>query len=263
MSYIPKYIFLILIFSCFCFSAKLSEDIISNIKNKFILSSHNNLSLNEELKKENPLLIARKMDWFLNWISDIEESEEKILIKLAERYNSFNDTSGFLIEKSVIKPYGNKEAPVELVAYTTASCKICEKVVKEVKDEISDGKLRNKVKLIIKPFGSGIGDIGSIICGKDEKYWTYFEELGKVKTRLTKAKVIEAAVSAGYKRDEFEGKLFDPEYKKILLSYKREGYKNNVSVTPVFFINNKRYKSYKDAVCVIDAVLYEYEMIKP
>jgi hypothetical protein len=33
-------------------------------------------------------------------------------------------------------------------------------------------------------------------------------------------------------------------------------------MTPTFFINGKRYRSYKDPQWVVDAALYEYEGLK-
>jgi hypothetical protein len=40
-----------------------------------------------------------------------------------------------------------------------------------------------------------------------------------------------------------------------------EGESNGVTVTPTAFINNKRYRSYKDPKWIVDAALYEYELL--
>jgi protein-disulfide isomerase len=46
---------------------------------------------------------------------------------------------------------------------------------------------------------------------------------------------------------------------QTIASFRKEGERVGVTVTPTFFIGGKRYRSYKDPQWVVDAALYENE----
>jgi protein-disulfide isomerase len=58
----------------------------------------------------------------------------------------------------------------------------------------------------------------------------------------------------------FKNLLADASIRQRLEAFRKEGEINEVTVTPTFFINGKRYRSFKDPQWVVDAALYEYEL---
>ncbi|MFW5960226.1 MAG: DsbA family protein, partial [Chitinivibrionales bacterium] len=70
------------------------------------------------------------------------------------------------------------------------------------------------------------------------------------------------AGSIGISKRYFETLIESSGVKDLLDSSSAEARRNRVKVTPTFFINGKRYRSYKDPEWVVDAALFEYKQLE-
>lgn len=202
--------------------------------------------------------IADHLYAFSSWLVEIESEPEKIGEQLDKRYGGFVDDETFAIDTSTLEWAGDTTAPVAIVAYVSSTCNLCKHIVGALRDSVTTGSLRGKAKLMAKPFGAGVGDIGLLAANTQRKYWELFEAMEQDKSRYKESTVIRMAESIGIDPKAFQAMLHDPAVREAVDESREEGVRNGVEVTPTFFINSRRYRSYKDPRWVVDAAHYEY-----
>jgi protein-disulfide isomerase len=269
----PKYTFFAFIL-LFFFTARAEYDNLSVLQHRLLDSLLNSYRLDYccgmailpclDLKKE--CAIARNFQSFAAWLvgTDPDPDPGKVKEQLDLRYNGFTTKETVTIDTTRLQPAGNPKAPVVIVAYVSANCPLCKRVVSALYDSITTGKsLDGKFMLVAKPIGSGIGNVALLAAGKEGKFWDYFRTLANEHSVLKEeSDILRVAGKAGITSASFKKSLSDPTLSKRLTKYHEESLKNNVKYTPTFFINNKRYSSYKDPRWVVDAALYEYDRLK-
>jgi hypothetical protein len=203
--------------------------------------------------------IARRLWPFAKWLCAYDSISAKILEQIDKRYNYFISDGKFVIDTSNVPRTGDPAAPVTIVAYISASCNACKLIVGALYDSVAGGGLRHKAKLLAKPIGKGIGDIALMAAQREGKFWNLFLAMKGIKTRVTEDLLVQLADNIGIPPDRFREMLRNPQFPKSLEANKIEGKKNGVELSPTFFINQKRYNSYKNPRWVVDAALYEIE----
>ena len=150
-----------------------------------------------------------------------------------------------------------------ITAYISANCPLCKRVVSALYDSITtDTLLSGKFALVAKPIGTSIGNVALLAAGKEGRFWDYFRTLANDHSVLKEeADILRVAQKAGITSATFQKNLSSSTLSKRLSAYHAESVRNEVKYTPTFFINNKRYSSYKDPRWVIDAALFEYDRV--
>ena len=168
------------------------------------------------------------------------------------------DTETVSIDTALLQRYGNPKAPVTIVAYASATCPLCKRLVGDLYDSLKFGCLKDKAVLIVKPFGENIGNTGLYASMEEGNFWKLFKAL-RTRKALVKdtSELLAFADSIGITTENFRKRLKDPRVQRRLIAAKEEGRRNGVKYLPTFFINGKRYRSYKDPQWMADAVLYE------
>ncbi len=186
---------------------------------------------------------------------------ERMVSELDARYQSlFSDTT-YRIGLSPLPAAGDTNAPVELTVYINASCPQCKDVVLPLYYIVAhDGALQGKAKLTVKPFSASLGNRALVGAAAFGKFWPYFEALAGVKQRLDKKILLELAREVGIPVLAFTSLMNDEKIRRSLQTSYVEARRNEVRVTPTIFVNNRRYRSYKDPVWLVDAV--ETELLK-
>ena len=164
-----------------------------------------------------------------------------------------------VIDTTSLQLAGNPKSPVTIVAYISSTCNLCKHIVSLLYESVNTGTLKGKAKLMAKPFGTGIGDIAFFVANDDGKFWELLMKMKDVKTRYKENDIIQMLENIGIDSNRSIKLLKYKKFKELLTASRTEGVKNGVKVTPTFFINHKRYSSYKEPQWVIDAALYEYE----
>jgi len=236
----------------------LLDSVISQFTVKYCCQS----SLEACLKKKDSCTIATRLYDFANWLVQLDTGHINIMKQLEKRYEGFTDTTHYSIDTSRLKWAGSPEAPVRVIVYVSSTCNLCKLVTGEIYDSVRVGKLSGKVKLMIIPFGSGIGDIALYAADSDGRLWELFEAMRKNSTRYKEEDILNMAREVGIEKKKFKQLLNNPRFRNSQISAREEGTKNGVEVTPTIFINEKRYRSYKDPQWIIDAALFEFDKIK-
>jgi protein-disulfide isomerase len=180
---------------------------------------------------------------------------------LAERYASFNDTVRHTFDVSRVSFAGNPRSPVTILLFVSTSCPLCKKVYKELYGEVTGGKLKARAKIGIKVFSARPGDLALLAARKFNKQSEFLLSLAGVEERISMKITMQKALEIGLPEREFRALLQDTVLTNEAQASALEGERNGVTVTPTVFIDNKRYRSYKDPKWIVDAALYEYESL--
>lgn len=207
---------------------------------------------------------SRRLENFACGMVVRETPFERMVSEMDARYQSlFNDTT-YRIGPSPLPTAGDTNAPVELTVYVNASCPRCKEVVLPLYYIVAhDGALQGKAKLVVKPFSVSLGNRALVSAAAFGKFWAYFEALAGVKQRLDKRILLELAREVGIPVLAFTSLMNDEKIRKTLQKSYVEARQNSVRVTPTIFVNNRRYRSYKDPVWLVDAVETELLTMGP
>ena len=206
--------------------------------------------------------IASRFYNFACWVIMRENSYDKVTLQLNKRHNSFFGPDTFTIAPSYIPPAGDSAAPIVITAYISASCNLCKKVCIPLHMAVTEGPIKGVARLQLKVATSHTGDMALLAAAKMGKFWEFFLSLEKVKTRLNQEFLLKNAEKLGLNRRTFENFLYDKTIRAELKTMQKEALSNGVEISPTLFINNRRYRSYKNPQWIIDMVEYEYEQIK-
>ncbi|MBN1761204.1 MAG: thioredoxin domain-containing protein [Chitinispirillaceae bacterium] len=237
---------------------QLYNSVISTYKIPYCCGS----TIQECVEKKPDCSIARRLKTFTFWMVDHTPppTVENMREELDNRYNGFTTTATATIDTNRLPRIGNPKVPVTLIAYASSTCPLCKRVVGELIDSVKFGCLRNKAQLLVKLFGTNFGNCALYAAQDDGNFWKLFKALKERKSVIKEEKVILAfADSLGIVTDGFKKRFKDPRTQQWLIAAKEEGSRNGVKYIPTFFINGKRYQSYKDPQWVCDAVLFELE----
>lgn len=219
-------------------------------------------SLKACLSKKEICPVAKHLYEFSIRIVQQDSDYDKIAEQLKKRYMGFVATSRHNIDTSHLQWAGSPDAPVRIAAYVSSTCNLCKHIVGALHDSVTVGSLKGKAKLMAIPFGKGIGDVALFAANSKGKFWQLFLEMKKSKIRYREDDVIKMAKEAGISEKEMKSLLKKPEFRQMVTKARAEGSENGVEVTPTFFINEKRYRSYKDPEWVVDAALFESEALR-
>ncbi len=214
-------------------------------------------TLLECARSGNTCSIGRRLWEFAAWRCGADSVTDSITAQIDKRYRGFVDANRFPIDTARAPWLGNPAAPVVIVAYVSASCNLCKRVVGALCDSVAVGGLKNKARLTAKPIGRGIGERALLAAHRDGKFWKMFLAMKTIKSRLTEDNALHLADSIGIPPGRFRELMKDPHISDMLEANTSEADKNGAKVTPTLFLNGKRYASYKDPRWVVDAALYE------
>ncbi len=218
-------------------------------------------SLKTCLNEKNGCLIAVHLHDFSRWLVQKNINRVKIMEQLEKRYEGFTSTEQHAIDTSQTTWAGSLDAPVRIVAYVSSSCNFCKHIVGILYDSVTTHSLSGKIKLMAIPFGTGIGDIALFAANSQGKFWPLFNLMRNNKKRYKEADILKMAAEAGIEGRNMKKHLEKPEFHQMVSDARKEGAGNGVETTPTFFINEKRYSSYKDPEWIIDAAKFELHRI--
>ncbi len=202
--------------------------------------------------------IANHLYGFAAWLVEIECEPQKIMKQIGKRYAGFVDKHTFSIDTSAFEWAGDTSAPVAIVAYLSSSCNLCKHIVAALYDSVTTGSLSGKAKLMAKPLGTGVGDVALVAANTQGKFWSLLMAMREDKSRYSESTVVRMGRSVGIDAAAFRAMLHADSLHETARRSREEGIRNGVRITPTFFINSKRYRSYKDPRWVVDAALYEH-----
>jgi len=162
---------------------------------------------------------------------------------------------------------GDKDAKVTIVSYICARCPFCAIVTPKLYKEVTEGRLKGKAKLYIRPFPlkshdhSVEGGLALVASAKMGKFYEYLIRLQEDFNNFSVPRLNIYAADVGLNIEEFEKISKLEETKKYLEKSKKEGLKNGVDATPTFYINGKKYYANYYIDILVDTVLEEYDRV--
>lgn len=233
-----------------------------SLAQSFHIAACDSISLEKSLEQKPPCRLAEYVAPFAKWLVGKGKTLDECVKDCGARCECMTSARHFKIDLLDAPVAGDRHAPVSIVVYISAMCPLCKYLASEIFREVTTGALQGKARLVAKPFTAGPGDRALVAAGHFNKYWDYIIALNNIKMRPDEPILLRVADSLGMGNAAFNKLLADSLIMKKLVGFREEGEKNEVTVTPTFFINGKRYRSYKDPQWVVDAALYEYEELK-
>jgi hypothetical protein len=231
-----------------------------SLAQSFHIAACDSLPLAASLGRTPPCRMAVHMAPFAKWLVGKGKTLDECKKDCGARSECMTSTRRFKIDLSDAPVAGDKRAPVSITMYISAMCPLCKFLAAEIYREVTEGALKGKARLTAKPFTSGAGDRAILAADHYKKFWEYIIALDSIKMRPDEPILLKVADSLGMPK-AFKNLLADASIRQRLEAFRKEGELNEVTVTPTFFINGKRYRSFKDPRWVVDAALYEYEVM--
>ncbi|MBN1982218.1 MAG: thioredoxin domain-containing protein [Chitinivibrionales bacterium] len=194
------------------------------------------------------------------WLVLYKLPYDTIMRLMQDRYNSLVTNDTVKIAESFLATAGSPQAPFTITAYMSVSCPRCKRVCIPLYHAVTQGRLRGIAKLRMKPFSSGADDLVLLAAQKCNGWWPLYLSLEQETGRLDQQRLITKAHTARLDTTSLKKFLSQDTLRLIQKEYKREGVKNGVSVTPTFFINNRRYVSSIHPDWIIDAIECSHEL---
>jgi len=153
------------------------------------------------------------------------------------------------IDLSSASVAGESSARVEIVAYVCARCPYCSKLIPQLHQSVTQGKLRGKAKLLIRPFPirshkhSTLGAKAMLAAERLGQFWPFLLHLYAHFDRFAPERIVECAAGAGLDAARFRALVDDPDVERMLVRVKKEGVRNHVEATPSLFIDGRFYSA--------------------
>jgi protein-disulfide isomerase len=213
--------------------------------------------------------LARRMARDVCQRAGAGQSREEIERELTRRATSMMPGgTTYAIDTTGATAAGDAAAPVTLVAYACGRCPFCARLLPQLYQSVTTGRLKGKVKLYVRlfpirshPNSTEVG-LALVAAQRLGKFW---EMVGQVYANFGAfdvARLPDYAVAAGMDRQKFVGTMNAPATRDQLVKSKKEGVRNNVASTPTLFIGGRKYSADLGLDAVEDALEEEYERVK-
>jgi protein-disulfide isomerase len=188
---------------------------------------------------------------------------ERALAKRAQSMMPVAKSPSFALDEATA--VGDREAPVRVVVYACARCPFCRVIVPALYKEVTEGSLKGKVRLYLRPFplkdhtGSTEGGLAMIGAARLGRFWPMVTLMYDRYDSFCPALLPEWAAQVGMDRPAFEKEIADPKTRDALVASKQEGLRNKVEATPTVFIDGRKYVHEIEREVLVDVMLEAYE----
>jgi hypothetical protein len=227
----------------------------------FRIAQCGNATLEMLMKHWEPCALASRLAPFALWMDSLAKPCSTMISDLKTRYAYFEDTVRYSIDYTGVSFEGAADAPVRIVAYISMSCPVCKLIYSDLSDSLKNGRM-HKMALYVKPVPATPLEYALAAFQKEHKQDALLRELAPIRERVDMPMILEIADSLGVPRQKVEQLSQSKAIMDYVASSRAEAIKNGVTATPTFFINNKRYRSYKGPRWVIDAADFELDKIR-
>ena len=254
--------------SCDSLYTSSQKDQLERIASQFYMYDCYDGTLADALNEANPSLLALHLQNYICWLINLDKTDEKIIDTLNKRailMSPFAQVHSMDITNS--EAAGDTSAPVIITVYACLSCSMCRFIIQKLYYSVIDGELKNKAVLYMRLFTiSNHNESKSLnkallSSEKLNHFWDFFNCACDLEEDLDENSIDLCVEQLELSWSEFMLNYTDSTFDKELDEIKKEGRKNNISVTPTFFINGRRYRGYKNPEIIIDTVIEEYERL--
>ncbi len=223
-------------------------------------------TINRCLKVKKPCKLAVRLADFICRLAK-EGYQAKYITRAVNKrgLSMMSQPKKYLFDLKSIKPFGQIDAPVQLVMYACTRCPFCRILTVNIMDEIEKGKLKGKVKLYFRIFPlsshphSVEGGLALLAAAEQNKFWPYVRYLYVMYDQFSLNQLKNWAKEVGLDEKRFSNIYKQKKSRKNLVQSKKEGIRNGVKSTPTLFINGRKYHGKMDVETIVDILEEEYE----
>jgi protein-disulfide isomerase len=171
------------------------------------------------------------------------------------------------IDLSKAEIAGDPKAPVTVTMYLCARCPFCAKLTPWLYKEVTEGKLKGKVRLALRLYpikgheGSVESGLAAMAAYKQQKAFAFLLHAYSHFDRFSIEGLPQWAEAVGMDMDAYKAAVEDPATREELIASKKEGIANKVKATPTLFINGRMYRGDMDQEMLIDVFQEEFERV--
>jgi hypothetical protein len=215
-------------------------------------------NLQTALQRQDPCSLAVRLDSFRLWLLSHARPCSTVVADVQARNRTLLDTTVWPIDTTGMIFAGDTRSPEKIVMYISMTCPLCKRLYKEMHAAVTSGPLKGIATVGVKPFTTTPLDIAMLAAARWKKQAELLLSIAPIETRLNTETVLHILDSLGAPSDTVRKQLEDPGLQSYAQASRSEAVANGVKVTPAFFINRHRYRSYKDTQWVVDAVLFRH-----
>lgn len=192
-----------------------------------------------------------------------KEDIERSLARRAQSALPMGKAAQFALDDSTA--LGTPGAPITLVIYACARCPFCKHFVLGIHREVTQGALKDKVRLYFRPYplknhpGAVEGGLAMLSAAKLGSFWPYLTKIYDNFDSFDPKHLPEWAGAVGMDRAAFERHYNDAATRSALVASKQEGIRNKVNSTPTVYINGRKYVYELNVNAVVDVIAEELE----
>lgn len=160
---------------------------------------------------------------------------------------------------------GDLKAPVTVTTYLCLTCPFCSKILPDMYDEVTTGKLKGKARLVVKLFpikgheGSVEAAFAAMAARQQGKFFPFLLNVYENYMALKTERLPDFARQVALDMNRFSESVKSLETKLAVVNEKKEGVSNGVNATPSFFINGRKYYGKMTRYLLTDIIEEEYD----
>lgn len=208
--------------------------------------------------------IASRLINFVDWIDSIggQTTEERMADELQKRYTTFSDTKRYTNDEKGWPLIGERNAPFTVVMYFSGTCPLCKTNFRDLRQEVTNGKLKGRVKIVCKPFGTGLANRALTAAYDAGRFSDFMLALANVQGRIDEGVLLSIADMMLFDREIFKNSMERPELAARVDKSTKEAERNGVTHVPTYFMEGQKYNSNYNPRWIIDAIEYIMETRK-
>lgn len=197
---------------------------------------------------------AKRIYNFAAYLLKKQAADKEIIEEIKLRDAAFFDTVTYKTAPPAIRICGDENSPVEITAFIGTNCPSCKQILVPLY-ELSEGVLKGKFKISLKPLYRQLGDIALVAANRQNKSWELLRAYASTNDGINADNINdffdEARIDKGqiYKEMSDTNKIYS-----ILTENYSEAKKCKMTYTPHLLFNGIIYESDTNLRWVIDFI---------
>ena len=226
-----------------------------SLRNNFQVGQCCGTTIDKCVKQKPACAVAPRLAAFIMWMDSLgTATNDKMAEALRDRYATFTNTQKHLIDTKGWPVTGDAKAPTTIVMYFAGTCPTCKNNYRELHAAVTAGPLKGKVKIVSKPFGSGVANKALAAAHEMGRFSDFMLALAQVNVRVDEDVLYATADRMLFDRNKFRALVESKELAKRVEQSSEEAGLNGVTHVPTYFISGRRYNSVLTPRWILDAV---------
>jgi protein-disulfide isomerase len=188
-----------------------------------------------------------------------EAPAERMPQLLQARYNSFAESRKHNLNTIGWPVIGDPNSPMTVVMYFSSTCPACKTNFREILPMVTDGHLKGKAKIVVKPFGNNFGNRAIVAAYDMGRFTDFMLALAQAGVRVDEELIYDIADGMLFDRDVFRQRVESDDVAGRVEESSTEASGTGATHVPTYFIEGRRYDSVLFARWVADAIEFVHD----